>query len=188
LRKVADKLQEAAKDSRMKLITALLGVIFALTCFSTVDAEIFSWTDENGVKHYSNAPPTDVDDIEVEFKEYQTEPGAAHDSSESEEEGMEELLKDIERDQRRERAALEKSKNAQDQKPTKEQRIANEKKRLIEKIAELEEKPLDYFGSQRNKISRIGYYKYKLEELNENPEKYFSEPTKFEGNVKEPED
>jgi hypothetical protein len=48
----------------------------------------------------------------------------------------------------------------------------------------LEARPLDYFGSQRNKTITIGYYKYRLEALLQNPEKYFKEPAKFEGNVK----
>ena len=172
----------------MKFFATIAGVVFALLCFSTVDAEIFSWTDENGVKHYSNAPPTDIDEVQVEFKEYKTNKSAAQDSSETQDEGLEELLRDIEKDERKEKAAQQRRKSAQNQQQTLKQRIENEKSRLTEKIAELEEKPLDYFGSQRNKISRIGYYKYKLEELNENPEKYFREPTKFEGNVKEPED
>ena len=65
-----------------------------------------------------------------------------------------------------------------------EERIAAEKERLEDKIAELEEKPLEYFGSQKNKRTRIGFYKYRLETLQQDPDKYFSEPEKFEGNIK----
>ena len=65
-----------------------------------------------------------------------------------------------------------------------EERIAAEKERLEAQIAELEEKPLEYFGSQKNKRTRIGFYKYRLETLEQDPDKYFSEPEKFEGNVK----
>jgi hypothetical protein len=46
------------------------------------------------------------------------------------------------------------------------------------------ERPLDYFGSERNKRARIGYYRYRLEALNTDPDKYFSNPVPFEGNVK----
>jgi len=67
-----------------------------------------------------------------------------------------------------------------------EENIAAEKERLEAKIAELEEKPLDYFGSQKNKRVRLGYYRYRLETLTQNPEKYFSQPSSFEGNVKTP--
>ena len=69
-----------------------------------------------------------------------------------------------------------------------EERIEAEKERLEDKIAELEEQPLDYFGSQKNKRTRIGFYKYRLETLEKDPEKYFSEPEKFEGNIKASED
>jgi hypothetical protein len=68
-----------------------------------------------------------------------------------------------------------------------QERVDAERKRLETKIAELEEKPLSYFGSQKNKRVRIGYYRYRLEDLNADPEKYFSQPSKFEGNVKKTE-
>ena len=50
----------------------------------------------------------------------------------------------------------------------------------------VEEKPLEYFGSQKNKRVRIGYFKYRLEALMQDPDKYFENPEQFEGNVKEP--
>lgn len=172
----------------MKIFVTLLGVVLALLCFSTVDADIFSWTDENGVKHYSNVPPSDIDDMEVEFKEYQHSEIAEQDRSERQQGQYEKLIQDIENDDKKKAAARKQRAPSQSEQEIREQRIANEKNRLTDKIAELEEKPLDYFGSQRNKITRIGYYKYRLQALNEDPHKYFSEPTKFEGNVKTPED
>ena len=80
-------------------------------------------------------------------------------------------------------AGAEEPEAAEDQEIS-EDRIAAEKERLEDKIAELEEQPLEYFGSQKNKRTRIGFYKYRLETLEQDPEKYFSEPEKFEGNVK----
>ena len=43
----------------MKSITII--IILGLACLtaSGLDAEIYSWADENGVKHYSNTPPAD---------------------------------------------------------------------------------------------------------------------------------
>jgi hypothetical protein len=55
---------------------------------------------------------------------------------------------------------------------------------LQTKIAELEKKPLEYFGSQKNKRVRLGYYRNRLETLMRNPEQYFNQPSSFEGNVK----
>ena len=68
-----------------------------------------------------------------------------------------------------------------------EQRIEAEKEVLENKIAELEEKPLEYFGSQKNKRTRVGFYKYRLEILLNDPDKYFAEPEEYQGNIKTPE-
>ena len=65
-----------------------------------------------------------------------------------------------------------------------QERIEAEKERLEATIADLEEQPLENFGSQKNKRTRIGFYKYRLEILEQDPDKYFSEPEKFEGNIK----
>ena len=79
------------------------------------------------------------------------------------------------------------SEDAEDQEIS-EERIAAEKEMLEDKIADLEEKPLEYFGSQKNKRTRVGFYKYRLEILENDPEKYFAEPEEYQGNVKTPED
>ena len=85
--------------------------------------------------------------------------------------------------QETEAADTQETEAADTQEPS-EDKIAAEKERLEAKIAELEEKPLEYFGSQKNKRTRIGFYKYRLETLEQDPDKYFSEPEKFEGNIK----
>jgi chromosome segregation ATPase len=174
----------------MKLFATLLGLFFTLMSFATLQADVYTWTDENGVKHYSNEPP-DKDDAQVEFKEYQENQTAVQQNrqpSDSQQQEMDKLIREIEADHRKEEAerrrkAEEAKKN---QAPTREQHIAAEEQRLSDKIAELEEAPLDQFGSFKNKRNRIGYYKYRLQALREDPDKYFNEPTSFEGNVKEP--
>ena len=80
-------------------------------------------------------------------------------------------------------AGIQETEAADTQEPSEEMIVA-EKERLEAKIAELEVKPLEYFGSQKNKRTRIGFYKYRLETLQKDPHKYFSEPEKFEGNIK----
>jgi hypothetical protein len=81
-------------------------------------------------------------------------------------------------------AAEDQESSQEAQESSQEDKIAAEKERLEAQIAELEEKPLEYFGSQKNKRTRIGFYKYRLETLEQDPDKYFSEPEKFEGNLK----
>ncbi|MBW2168970.1 MAG: DUF4124 domain-containing protein [Deltaproteobacteria bacterium] len=50
----------------MKKFWIYLAFIMCLFVSSLLNAQIYSWTDENGVKHYSNIPPTrNVEEIEV---------------------------------------------------------------------------------------------------------------------------
>jgi cell division protein FtsB len=84
-------------------------------------------------------------------------------------------------------AAAQETEAAEDQEASQEDKIAAEKEMLEAKIAELEEKPVEYFGSPKNKRTRVGFYKYRLEMLLEDPDKYFSEPEEYEGNIKSPE-
>lgn len=173
----------------MKLLTIIYAIFFIMLASAGLNAQIYSWTDEDGVKHYSNTPP-DKENAQVEFKEYGYDKKADKRRSEDESEQLEDLIKDIEHDERSEKAAAEKRKAEAEKNrpPTRADRIEAERQRLIAKIAELEEQPLEYFGSQRNKILRIGYYKYRLQTLEQNPDQYFKEPTSFEGNVKYPQD
>ncbi len=174
----------------MKLLTiTIYSIFFMLLCDTGLTAEIYYWTDENGVKHYSNTPP-DEENVKVEFKEYQHNKRADQRRSEDENEELESLIKDIEHKDRKATAAEEKRRTEAEKNkpPTDAERIDAEKKRLTNKIAALDEQPLEYFGSQKNKRVRIGYFKYRLETLEQDPDKYFKEPTRFEGNVKFSED
>ncbi len=155
---------------------------------SAVRADVYTWVDENGVRHYSDAPPPEAEDARVVFPEYEYDESADEARRKKEQDQINSLIDEIEADDAREQAEeREMAKQAElNRKPTREELIAAEKERLEKKIAFLEEQPLEYFGSQRNKIVRIGYYHYQIQELMENPEKYFNQPASFEGNVKYP--
>ncbi len=84
-------------------------------------------------------------------------------------------------------AGAQETETAEDQESPQEDKVAAEKERLEAKIAELEEKPIEYFGSQKNKRTRVGFYKYRLEILLQDPDRYFAEPEEYEGNIKTPE-
>ena len=170
----------------MKLATAFWAMIIAGIFVTPVQADIFSWTDENGVKHFSNAPPAAAENVTVEFKEYQYDPKADRLRFEIEQEEWEEIIEQAEREEKKESQRAEAERR--NRKPTRAELIESEKKRLQNQITMLEKKPLDYFGSFKNKRVRIGYYKYRLETLMQNPDQYFKEPVNFEGNVKETED
>lgn len=151
------------------------------------DADIYTWTDEKGVRHYSDSPPPDAEDPAVIFKEYPHDPATDQQRFEMEQQEWKSLIDQIEADDRE--AAEEAERRAREarsnQEPSLDERTAAEKKRLEETIADLEEKPLEFFGSQKNKRVRLGYYRYRLDALMKDPENYFNNPESFEGNIKD---
>ena len=173
----------------MKSLSILIILMLILFGISVVKADVYTWVDENGVRHYGDSPPEDAEDAKVMFPEYQYDAAADKNRGQQDNKKLKSLIKEIEADNAEEQAAAnKKAQQAQQNKqPTRQELIAAEKARLEEKIAFLEEQPLDYFGSQRNKIVRIGYYRYQMEDLMQDPDKYFKQPAGFEGNVKNPE-
>ena len=174
---------------RALIIWALVAACWHLAGSARLNADIYTWTDENGVQHYSNRPPSDAENARVLFKEYQYDPQSDQQRFEMQQQEWKTLLEDLENE---ERQAAEDEKRRREQarrnrEPTLSEKTAAEKKRLEEKIAELEEKPLEYFGSFKNKRVRIGFYRYRLEALMQDPENYFENPVSFEGNIKETE-
>jgi hypothetical protein len=172
----------------MKHVVSLLCFIGILLWVPALNADIYSWTGENGVKHFGNQPPENAADLKLIFKENPHDSAADQQRVDIEQKEWNEIIKDLE-EQEAQQAAEEKRKAeeaARNKKPTQQERVDAERKRLEAKIAELEEKPLEYFGSQKNKRVRIGYYQYRLDTLIQHPDKYFSQPSGFEGNVKEP--
>jgi Skp family chaperone for outer membrane proteins len=172
----------------MKTITSLLFLIGILLWVPASNADVYSWIDENGVKNFGNQPPQNATDVRVIFKEKPYDAAADQQRHDTENKEVTELIKELEEDEARQ-AAEDRRKAAEterDREPTQQERVQAEKERLEAKIAELEEQPLEYFGSQKNKRVRLGYYRYRLETLTQDPDKYFKQPTSFEGNVKVP--
>jgi chromosome segregation ATPase len=172
----------------MKRLLSLLFLIGVLLWVPASYADIYSWTDENGVKHFGNQPPENAANVKLIFKETPHDAAADQQRTETDNKEVTELIRELEEEEERQ-AAEERRKAAEaeaNREPTRQERIELEKKRLEAKIADLEEKPLDYFGSQKNKRVRIGYYRYRLETLMRDPDKYINQPSSFEGNVKNP--
>ena len=175
----------------MKFFNILIISVLTFFCVSILNAEIYIWTDEKGVKHYSDHPPENGKNYKV-----QTEPQTNQQDEEADQnqtEAAQEQIQDFikEADENFEKQQQEEKRKAEEAErnrpPTQEEKIAAEKDKLENKIAWLEEQPLEYFGSQRNKIARIGFYRYRLEALLQDPNKYFKNPEQFEGNIKESE-
>lgn len=170
----------------MKRLICLFFLIGILLWVPASNADVYSWTDENGVKHFGNQPPDNAANAKLVFKEEPHDAAADQQRTDTQNKELTELIRDLEEEEERQ-AAEDRKKAAeakQNREPTQQDRVEAERARLEAKIAELVERPLDYFGSERNKRARIGYYRYRLEALNTDPDKYFSNPVPFEGNVK----
>ena len=173
----------------MKSLITIFLVVGILVWVPASNADVYSWTDENGVKHFGNQPPDNAADVKMIFKEKPHDEAADQKRTEAQNRELTELIRELEEEEQRQAAEARKraAEAERNRKPTQEERIAAERERLEAKIADLVEKPLDYFGSQRNKRVRIGYYRYRLETLNSDPDKYFSQPSRFQGNIKKTE-
>lgn len=172
---------------KLRLIAAL--IFFVIPGLSYLSADVYRWTDAQGNVFYGNQPPGDARDVKVMFKETTSAPGPSGAVRPEEQRNAETIIQELEDEGHREQEeARKQAEQARRSAPlNRDELIAAEKNRLENKIAELEEKPLDYFGSQKNKRVRIGYYQYRLETLMTNPDEYFATPESFEGNVKTPE-
>jgi hypothetical protein len=175
----------------MKLLNILIISMLTFFCVSTLNAEIYIWTNEKGVKHYSDHAPENEENYEVQpgSQTSQHDQEADKKQTEAEQGQVQNFIKETdenyEKQQREEKLKAEEAEK--NRPPTREEKIAAEQEKLEKKISELEEQPLEYFGSQKNKRVRIGYYRYQLEALLQDPDKYFKDPANFEGNIKKTE-
>jgi hypothetical protein len=174
------------KIRSVKIASILVLLFISLLWVCLTGAKIYTWTDESGIKHFGNAPPAEGHNVRVMGPEYQYDEAADKKQNAEEHEQTQKLIKEI--DESYEKEQQEKKRQAEEAErnrpPTKEEKINAERDRLEAIIRDLEAKPLEYFGSQRNKIKRLGYYNYRLNDLMKDPDKYFNNPVGFEGNVK----
>ena len=155
----------------MKSITIAVIIFLGGLIASGVQAEIYSWTDENGVKHYSHSPPPEKD---VQFKsapEIKTDPTVVQKEEKINEHNVEALLKEL----GQEESAPPPDKTASNKPPTREQRIQAEAEKLQEKIEFLEQLPPEAYTNTRSKQAIIGRYQYRLIELQSDPDSYFEQ-------------
>jgi ATPase subunit of ABC transporter with duplicated ATPase domains len=175
----------------MKFLNILTISVLTFFCVSTLIAEIYIWTDEKGLKHYSDQPPENIEnyDVQKESQASQHDDQADNKPTGAGQDHIQDFIKaadeNFEKQQQEEKRKAEEAER--NRPPTQAEKVAAEKEKLENKISELEEQPLEYFGSQRNKMVRIGYFRYRLESLLEDPDTYFKNPENFEGNIKEPE-
>jgi hypothetical protein len=153
----------------MKSITMVMVFIFIGLTASGVQAEIYSWTDENGVKHYSHTPPPDRSVPVKTAPEIQPGPTTDQEIEKINEENIDAILEELEKE---EQASTPKPTKTQ-KPPSRQERIAAEEEKLEEKIAWLEQLPPEAYTNTRSKQAIIGRYQYRMQQLMSNPDEYF---------------
>jgi hypothetical protein len=157
----------------MKLRVLIVALCFILPGLSYLSADIYRWTDKQGTVHFGNSVPSDAQDVKVVSKEIRSDPAAGAPDAKS----TESIIQENEADLQREREARQAEEMKKTAPPTRTENIAREKERLENKILELDQKPIEYFGgSPKIKASQMGYYQSRLQALMANPDNYFKNP------------
>lgn len=165
----------------------IAAIFFVIPSLSYLSADIYRWTDSNGNVVYGNQPPANASNVKVMIRETPGRAGAGPSTQPENSSSVEAILKGVEEEKQDVDQPPEETGAAKPSAPpSREEMIALERIKLEKKIKDLEELPLDHFGSQKNKRVRIGYYQYRLEALLANPDDYFNNPEPFEGNIKTP--
>ncbi len=155
----------------MKSITLVIILMMSALIGSDVLAEIYSWTDENGVKHYSHDPPSERGIPVKTAPEIKSDPSAYALKEVINETNIETVIKQLDQTE-----AASPPKAAPTKKPPSgQERIAAEAEKLQEKIAWLEQLPPKTYANMRSKQAIIGRYRYRLTQLQSDPDAYFKE-------------
>ncbi len=164
----------------MKYLPLLVLSVFVLLFITDLNADnIYSWTDENGVKQYSNtAPDKDRKDVEIikEIPHTQDDEKKSGQATNELDRVLDELevenrAAEIEREEKDKKIEAEKNKAAQDKLNKK---IQTEKERLQNEIRRIEQLASGGTFSLAMKKFKIKEYQEKLDLLERSPEEYFA--------------
>ena len=161
----------------MKRAAVLVCVIMLLVCPCLADESIYTWTDNNGVKRFSDRQPEDVKHYDtIRISPDQSEFGAPAGDSRPEYDQMienirqEKQLTEQERIQAEADRVSEEKRNADTRK---KDRIEAERRQLQEKIDDLKKRPTGRAYSQNLKNARIEEIEKQLDKLKNSPDEYF---------------
>jgi hypothetical protein len=140
-----------------------------------VRAEIYSWTDQNGIKHFSNMAPEGIADPNIEYREYHYDPSTDRQKMLLKSTEWELLVRRLDEEHRRDLAEIRQ--DPEWQQASLDKKFTEEQDRLTDLLAEVEEQPVRDFFSYDHKRATVAYYRHLQTLLVESPEAYF---TKFE--------
>ena len=155
----------------MKFVATFIVLGVGWFIASGLHAEIYSWTDEKGVKHYSHTPPADPALQVRADPEIPENPAEIRQPEMIYEENVETLLEEL--DKETEAPALTGSGSRQQ--PSRQERIQQEIIKLEENLAYLESLPSNAFANSRSRSVIIGKYRYRLQQLKSDPDGYFEQ-------------
>jgi hypothetical protein len=196
-------------------------LIITLSTFlgaSNLQAQMYHWTDEKGVKHFSNVAPADSGK-EINIGKEHSDGSTANEKRARTNNRKPQEVKKSTRKTREKAKPVPKNETPPESKKvevnrtvfekaglnigrfpisqdelisdekkrlkqiesysvsaslSREEMVKREQKRLEGAIQTLQRAPLSKFGSYNNKRKQVGYYQYRLTELLESPDTYFS--------------
>ena len=157
------------------LLALAAAMVFLFAHVLQSEANIYTWTDSSGVKHFSNSPPPSDKNASIEVhQEIAYDREADEERWELDKKEWEKLKQNLETSEQQIIKEKYSGQNTQDSQDMAE-KINNEKFRLELEISRLEKEPALSFAYDRDgKRAAIAFYKSRLKELETNPERYFN--------------
>jgi hypothetical protein len=81
-----------------------------LFCDEQLNADIYQWVDENGVKHFSNAPPANAGNAQIVFDEHIHDEAADENRVKTDQKTIDALIEEIQKEEQQAKAIIEKQK------------------------------------------------------------------------------
>ena len=161
----------------MKRAAVSVFVIMLWVCPCLADENIYTWTDNDGVKRFSDRQPENVKHYDtIKISPEQSEEGGAAGGSRTEYDHMIESIRQEKQQTEQERIQGEADRTAEEKRNAetrKNERIEAERRQLQEKIDDLKKRPTSRAYSQSLKNARIEEIEKQLEKLKNSPDEYF---------------
>ena len=161
----------------MKRAAISVFVVMFWVCPCLAGENIYTWTDKNGVKRFSDRQPDDVKKFDtIRISPGKSEFGAPAGDSRSEYDQMIERVRQEQQQTEQERIqagadrAADEKRNAD---AREKERIEDERRQLQEKIDDLKKRPTGRTYSQSFKNARIEEIEKQLDKLKNSPDEYF---------------
>ena len=161
----------------MHRITQLcLAMAILLLAGPAIAGTIYTWTDADGVKRFSDSPPPEGTPNVQTTNEIESNPGAGDQASQTYDQMVDEASKSADEQFAQEDAkrAAEAEAERQQQTETIDQRVAAEKERLQQQINQIESRGLGPTFSQGQKDAMIQEVQTRIDRLESDPDAYFN--------------